>query len=236
MTPGSTSLADYMSGLYGAFGVMAALRHRDRTGEGQVIDVALYESVFRVLDELAPAYAMFGTVRGREGAGTANACPHGHFSTKDGRWVAIACTNDKMFARLCAAMERPDLAERYGNVRDRLAAREEVDRLVQEWTGARTLDEAMALCLREEVPCGPLNTIADIFADPHFRARGNLVGVEDTELGEVVVPNVLPRLSATPGSVRSLGPKLGDATEEILGAVLGLTPEEIAALRAEGVV
>ena len=110
VTPGSTSLGDYMSGLYGAVGVLLALRQRENTGLGQVIDVALYESVFRVLDEIAPAYARGGKVRDPEGAGTLNACPHGHFQAGDGRWVAIACTSDKMFERLARAMDRPELA------------------------------------------------------------------------------------------------------------------------------
>ncbi|MCH7832347.1 MAG: CoA transferase, partial [Proteobacteria bacterium] len=100
VTPGSTSLGDYISGLYGAVGVMMALRHRDQTGRGQVIDLGLYESVFRMLDEIAPVYAKTGFVRGPEGTGTLNACPHGHFPTKDGKWVAIACTTDKRFPRL----------------------------------------------------------------------------------------------------------------------------------------
>ncbi|MCH8835398.1 MAG: CoA transferase, partial [Proteobacteria bacterium] len=208
VTPGSTSLADYMSGLYGAVGVLLALRHRDRTGRGQYIDIGLYESVFRMLDEMAPVYGRTGKVRGREGAGTANACPHGHFQTRDDRWVAIACTTDKMFGRLAEAMGQPELASagRYGQQARRLANRDEVDRLASRWVGSMSLAEVMEICLAHEVPCGPLNTIADIFADPHFKARGNLVTIDDPEVGEVVVPSVIPRLSETPGRIAHLGP------------------------------
>jgi crotonobetainyl-CoA:carnitine CoA-transferase CaiB-like acyl-CoA transferase len=110
VTPGSTSLGDYLAGLYGAVGVLIALLHVRAGRPGQVVDIGLYEAVFRVLDELAPAYARAGIVREREGAGTRNACPHGHFPTCDGKWIAIACTTDKMFARLAHAMGRPDLA------------------------------------------------------------------------------------------------------------------------------
>ena len=233
VTPGSTSLADYMSGLYGAVGVLLALRHRDRTGRGQYIDIGLYEAVFRMLDEMAPVYGRTGKVRGREGAGTANACPHGHFQTRDDRWVAIACTTDKMFGRLAEAMGKPELASagRYGQQSRRLANRDAVDRLVGRWVGSMSLDEVMEICLAHEVPSGPLNTIADIFADPHFKARGNLVTIDDPEVGEVVVPSVIPRLSETPGRIAHLGPALGDANEDVLGNLLGLSGEEMARLR-----
>jgi succinyl-CoA:(S)-malate CoA-transferase subunit A/succinyl-CoA:(S)-malate CoA-transferase subunit B len=233
VTPGSTSLADYMSGLYGAVGVLLALRHRDRTGRGQYIDIGLYEAVFRMLDEMAPVYGRTGIVRDREGAGTANACPHGHFQTRDDRWVAIACTTDKMFGRLAAAMGKPELASagRYGQQSRRLANRDAVDRLVGRWVGSMSLAEVMEICLAHEVPSGPLNTIADIFADPHFKARGNLVSIDDPEVGEVVVPSVIPRLSETPGRIAHLGPALGDANEDVLGNLLGLSGEEIARLR-----
>jgi crotonobetainyl-CoA:carnitine CoA-transferase CaiB-like acyl-CoA transferase len=220
VTPGSTSLADYIAGLYGAFAVMLALRHRDATGEGQVIDVALYEAVFRMLDELAPAFASFGTVREREGAGTTNACPHGQFRCADGAWVAIACTSDKMFDRLARVMGRPELAapEAYGEGRRRLAARDAVDRLVGAWT------------------CGPVNTIADIFADPHYGTREVLVTLADEAVGPVVVPGVVPRLSRTPGRVTRLGPRLGEHNAAVYRRLLGLDDATIASLRAEGVI
>ena len=140
VTPGSTSLGDYLAGLYGAIGTLIALLHARAGGAGQVIDVGLYEAVFRVLDELAPAYADAGIVRQREGIGTRNACPHGHFPTRDGAWVAIACTTDKMFARLAKAMERPDLAaeNRFGQqappaggARDGRPAGRRLDRLAR---------------------------------------------------------------------------------------------------------
>jgi succinyl-CoA:(S)-malate CoA-transferase subunit A/succinyl-CoA:(S)-malate CoA-transferase subunit B len=238
VTPGSTSLADYIAGLYGAVGVLLALRHRDRTGEGQVIDLALYEAVFRVLDELAPAFARHGVVRDREGIGTRNACPHGQFPTKDGKWVAIACTSDKMFERLAQAMGRPELAAptAYGERGRRLQARDHVDGLVAAWTASLDRDRLMEVCLAGEVPCGPVNTIADIFEDPQFRARENLLRIADAAAGETVIPNVLPKLSATPGRVTSLGPALGNANEDILGGLLGLPAAEIERLRKEGAI
>ncbi len=238
VTPGSTSLGDYLSGLYGTVGVLMALLRVRAGGEGQMIDIGLYEAVFRVLDELAPAYARAGIVREREGAGTRNACPHGHFPTRDGKWVAIACTTDKMFARLTEAMGAPELAaaDRFGPQERRLAARPEVIALVEAWTRSLDREALMDLCLRYEVPAGPLNSIADIFADPHFEARGNLRAIEDRELGAIVIPDVLPRLSETPGAIESVGPALGGANDEVYGRLLGLTAADLARLRDAGVI
>ena len=238
VTPGSTSLADYISGLYGAFGVLAALRSRTQTGAGQVVDIALYESVFRVLDELAPAYAKFGIVRQREGAGTANACPHGQFRCADDGWVAIACTSDKMFARFAAAMDRPELAapEAYGEVRRRLAGRGALDRLVADWFAALPRAEAIQRCQAGMVPCSPVNSIADIFADPHYRARDNLVTREVAAVGPVTVPGVVPKLSRTPGRITRLGPRLGEHNAQVYRRLLGLDDAAIARLKADGVI
>jgi len=236
VTPGSTSLGDYMSGMYGAIGIMVALHHRDRTGEGQVIDMALYESVFRALDEIAPRYAAEGHVREPEGIGTVNACPHGHFPTGDGKFMAIACTTDKMFERLTKAMARPDLWEEYGDQNVRKANRDVVNGEVEAWTRSLDRDEVMRRCIDNEVPSGPINSIADIFADPQFKARDNLITVDVPGIGDVTVPAPLPKLSATPGEVRHLGPPLGNANEEIFQGELGLSADEVAGLRDRGVI
>jgi succinyl-CoA:(S)-malate CoA-transferase subunit A/succinyl-CoA:(S)-malate CoA-transferase subunit B len=236
VTPGSTSLGDYIAGLHGAIGVLMALRHRDHTGQGQVIDLGLYESVFRMLDEMAPAYARNGIVREPEGAGTVNACPHGHFPTKDGKWVAIACTTDKMFERLCRAMDAADMADAYGAQAERLKAREEVNERVGQWTAGLDRDGLMEVCLKFEVPAGPINTIADIFDDPQFQAREDLTTMTLADLGEVVVPSVLPKLSETPGVIASLGPRLGEHNQEILGGLLGISAEDLERLKKDGAI
>jgi succinyl-CoA:(S)-malate CoA-transferase subunit A/succinyl-CoA:(S)-malate CoA-transferase subunit B len=238
VTPGSTSLADYMTGMYGAIGVLMALRVRDRDGIGQMIDMGLYEPVFRVLDEIAPAYAREGLVRERMGPATVNVCPHSHYPTKDGKWVAIACTTDRMFERLARTMGRPELAEegRYGRVAARLGDQETIDRIVEEWTCSLTMAQIMERCVAGEVPCGPLNSIADIFEDPQFRARGNLVTLADEMLGDIPVPSPLPRLSETPGAVDSLGPLLGSANEEIYSGLLDLTDDELRRYREDGII
>ncbi len=239
VTPGSTTFGDYASGLYGCVGVLMALRHRDRTGRGQYIDVALYESVFRCTEELAPAYAASGFVRERQGPHSDIACPLGHFRTKDDKWVAIACTTDKLFARLCAAMERTELASSsiYGEQQTRLANRHDVNQIVRDWCDSLPRSAILARCREHRAPAGPLNDIADIFANRQFHARRNLVAVDDADTGEViVVPNTTPRLSRTPGGVRTLGPRLGAHTDAVLRDLLGMSEQEIARLRESRVI
>ncbi len=236
--PGTAPLGDYLSSLYGAIGILLALRHREATGEGQIVDIGIYEAVFRQMDEIAAAYGLFGKVREREGAGSFVAVPHGHFRTIDDKWVAIACTTDKMFERFAGAMGQPELAsaQRYGDQRKRLAARDEVNRIVIAWVGALTRNEVMKRCIDAEVPIGKLNSIADMFEDEHFKARGNLVRLAEEGLGEVVVPGVVPTLSETPGRVSNLGPPLGNATYEILRELLGITAQEIKRLRQRKII
>jgi crotonobetainyl-CoA:carnitine CoA-transferase CaiB-like acyl-CoA transferase len=238
LMPGSTSLADYLAGTYGALGVLMALRHRDRTGQGQSIDIALFEPIFRFLDELAPAYARHGYVRERMGADTVNVAPHSHYPTADGKHVAIACTSDKMFARLAEVMGRPELAEegRYGKVAARLEERADVNRIVAEWTGSMSRAEVLNRLKEGEVPSGPIYNIAEIFEDEQFAARGMLEKVMDERVGEITVPATLPRLSRTPGRIAHLGPPLAAQNDEVYGGLLGLSDEERSALRAEGVI
>ncbi len=236
--PGTAPLADYMASLYGAIGIMLALRHREQTGCGQVVDIGIYEAVFRQLDEIAAAYGLFGKIREREGSGSFVAVPHGHFRTSDDKWVAIACTTDKMFERLAEAMEQPELASTglYGEQSKRLAARDVVNEIVIDWVGSLTRDEVLGRCLEKEVPVGKVNSIADIFEDEQFQARGNLARIEEDGLGEVVVPGVVPRLSETPGRITNLGPSLGDATYEIMRELLDISADEIKRLRSHKII
>lgn len=237
VVPGSTSLADYMSGLYGAIGALIALRARETTGEGQVVDLALYESVFRVLDELAPAYQKLGQVRERMGADIGYVCPHSHYETADGKWIALACSNDEMFARLAAGMQMPGLASdaMYGRKEKRLAARDEVNRIVAAWVGSHPCADVLAICERADVPASLIYSIADIFQDPQYRARRNIKTMP-SRIGELAVADVIPRLSATPGDIRWLGAAIGEHSDEVLREVLGLRDTEILALRERGVV
>ena len=239
LTPGSTSLADYISGLYGAVGILLALRARDSSGNGQMIDIALFESVFRVLDEIATAYSWNGTVRPRLGVHTSNACPHGHFETADNEWISIACTNDKMFARFAEVMGCPDLSSpnQFGNYLTRIKHADEVNAIVSKWFKELNRADALEKCLKGSVPAAPVNSIADIFQDQHYKERGTIIGIYEPTLDEeIMVPAPLPRLSSTPGKIKNLGPTLGNANDEIYGGELKMEADQIIDLKRRGII
>jgi succinyl-CoA:(S)-malate CoA-transferase subunit B len=238
VTPGSATIPDYLAGLYGALGTLLAMQAREKTGRGQFIDIGLYEPIFRILDELAPAFQLNGYVRQRMGPGTVNVVPHSHYPTKDGRWIAIACTSDKIFARLAQAMGVPEYAEggKWGTIRQREAERATVDEYVGNWTKTMTRDEALATCEKFQVPCGPVYAIDEIFEDPQYKARENIAWIKDERVGELAIPNVVPRLSDTPGAVKWLGPSMGEHNDEVYKAWLKLDDAEIERLTAARVI
>lgn len=238
VNPGSATIADYLAGLFSGFATMVALEDRRRTGLGQVIDVSLYESLFRILDNLPAAYHKLGLVRERIGTSTPHAVPHNHYPTKDGQWVAIACTNDRIFRRLTVAMGREDMVEdpRYQTGADRVENREEVDEIVSQWTQSMERDALTKLLDDEEVPVSPINSIADIFRDPQFEARGSMIEVDDPVIGPLKMPGIVPRMGRSPGKVEHLAPALGQHNEEVLGGLLGYTTDQLAALREAGII
>jgi crotonobetainyl-CoA:carnitine CoA-transferase CaiB-like acyl-CoA transferase len=239
VTPGTPTVPDYLAGVFAAVGALAALRHAERTGEGQVVDVGLYEPVLRVLDDAIAVYGATGYVRERIGSGTESAVPHDHYRAGDGRWIAIACTNDRMFARLCQAMGRGELADDPGmkTTAARLEHRAAVNELVASWVGGRDAAAALAALDAAEVPAAPVNSVADLFRDAHVAARGNIVQVASAVAGRLSMPGVVPRLTATPGRVTSPGPsRPGEHNEAIYCGRLGLTRDDLAALTARGVV
>jgi crotonobetainyl-CoA:carnitine CoA-transferase CaiB-like acyl-CoA transferase len=238
VTPGSATIPDYLAGLYGALGVMFALRAREMTGRGQFIDIGLYEPIFRILDELAAAYHHSGFVRERMGPGTVNAVPHSHYPTKDGKWIAIACTSDKIFTRLAELQGEPALAGegKWGKVKDRERYRAEVDAWVAQWTRNYALQDLIARCGEFDVPCAPVYSIAEIFRDPQYKARENIAYFKDPRIGDIAMPNVCPRLSDTPGSIEWLGPELGQHNEEVYLGLLGMSDAELGQFRERGVI
>jgi len=229
-------MADYISGMWGAIGVMAALRNRDVTGRGQFIDIGLYESVFRLLDETAPAFAKYGMVRERMGADTVNVVPHSHYQTQSGEWVALACTNDKMFERLAVVMEQPELAKKYPTSVVRVENRALVNSLVATWMGSHPLADVLKLTRDGGVPCAQIYSIKDIFEDEQYRARGNLLHIKDPRAGELVLPAPMPRLSETPPQFRHAGRALGADNDEVFGQLLGLTEKQRSDAAAAGVI
>ncbi len=235
---GSTTLADYLSGLYGAYGILLALRSAEQTGEGQFIDIGLYDGIFRFLDEIAAVYDKTGHVRERMGTETHSSCPHSHYPTKDGKWVAIACTNDKMFERLAKVLGQPELAhpEKFGIKKNRLANRNQVNGIVADWTSSYDREEVIRRCSEGDVPCGPICSIADIFNEEQFWVRGTLTRVKDERLGDLAVQGPMPKLSETPGEIKHLGTTGGRHNQEIFGGLLGISEADLTALNGEGVV
>ena len=232
-------IADAVAGLFGALGIVAAL-YREKVaprGQGQEIDCSLMESMFRVMDFLPIEYDQLGIVRGRLGNSSQYAAPGNVYRTRDGHWASIAASTQRIFERLCVALELTGVAEdpRYRTNPDRVRNREALDALVADAIARRTLDELAALLDAHAVGFSPIYDIADIFRDPHIAAREGIVSVDDDELGPVRMQSVVPRFSETPGAVHHAGPSLGQHNEEVLGA-LGYSGAQRAGMRERGVI
>jgi formyl-CoA transferase len=232
------SIGDSLAAMHAAMGVMMALHARQRTGRGQVVDTAIYESVLAVSENLITEYDLTGYVRERSGSVLPGIAPSNVYPTADGDMILIGGNGDQVFARLCDAMDQARMTDdpRFGDHAARGAHQAELDRLIGAWTGERTLDDLLTLLEAHGVPCGRVFRAPDMLADPQFRARQAIVETDHPVFGKVKMQNVFPMLSETPGAVRWPGPALGEHTEAVLSERLGLSPEEIAALRAEGVV
>ena len=228
---------DYMTGLFTAFGVMAALRHRDLTGEGQWIDAALYESAFRVMEYTATLYGRQKVVRERGGL-QHSGWPGGAYQTQDGHWIVFTAPAQHLFERLCAMLGRPELPKdpRFASAAERPRNLGFILDLATQWFAERTADKAIEALKAADVPHSPIMSMADIFADPHFAARQMLIDVPAEGLGTLPQPGVIPKLSLTPGRADFAGAALGRHTDEILSGLLGMSAAEIARLREDKVI
>ncbi|MGH2723076.1 MAG: CaiB/BaiF CoA transferase family protein [Actinomycetota bacterium] len=233
------ALADEVAALLGAYAVMVALYHRDhRGGTGQVIDQSLFEGLFQLTGPIPTAYDRLGLVTGRHGNRLPYVAPRGAFRTADDRWVALSGTSQSIAHRILAAIDRPELATdpRFATNEARLKHVDELDSLIEGWVGAHSLQEVMAAFEAHEAAAAPIYDIQQIFSDLQYGARGTIVHVPDEELGSVVMPDVQPRLSGTPGRIRHAGLPMGTANDDVYGTELGLSEEELARLRDAGVI
>ena len=237
----SYSLLDYITGVYTAFAAVSALYHRDTTEgepEGQMVEMGLYESLFRMLEFLIAEYDQTGKVRGRSPGLAGHSSPAGTYETKDDKFVVLVCSTDPTFDRLADAMGRKDMLtdNRYYTNAERLKNDNEVQKIVSDWIKQFTLNDLQEKLDEFGVPVSPILSIEDIFEDEHYKARENIVEVEHPRLGTIKVPGVIPKFSKTPGSIRYRAPELGEHNEEILGKQLGISKEELAVLKEKGVI
>ena len=234
----AVSMTDYITGLYAAFGATMALLARGRNGRGQVVDAALYESAFSFMEPWIPAYDKTGFVANRCGSRLPESTPNNLYPTGDGQFIHVTAMGDAVFRRLAEAMGQPALAHdaRFATATARSTHVDEIDDLIAQWTNARPLAELEHVLEQAAVPAMRIFTIADIFADPHYRARGAIVRAPDPELGTVAMAQAVPRLSQTPGAVRHAGHRLGEDSRTVLRDWLGLDSAALDTLQASRVI
>ncbi len=231
------SIGDTLSALHGVIGILLALQHRHSTGQGQVIDVALYEAVFNCMESLLPEYSAFGAVREPAGSALPGIAPTNAYLCQDGAYALVAGNGDSIFKRLMALIERPDLANdpALADNAGRVARVAELDAAIGAWTAQRPVHQVLQALDRVAVPAGRIYTVADIAADPHYRARGMLQTLEMDDGSTMTVPGIVPKLSVTPGQHRRNAPQLGQDSDQIL-TEMGLTADQIQSLKARGIV
>ena len=225
------SIGDSLAATYGCLGALAALRHRDLTGEGQVVDSSLYESVLQVMESLVPEYVISGYVRERSGSKLPGIAPSNVYKCADGDYL-IGANQDTVFGRLCQAMDRPELASdpRYATHVARGQNQVELDDLIEAWTQTLTIEQVEDKMLEHGIPAGRIYRAEEMLEDPHFAAREALVDVPHPRWPGLKMQNVFPKLSRTPGTIRSIAPQsVGQDNDTVYGE-LGLSPEDIAGL------
>ena len=234
------SLADYVAGLTGAFAGVMALYYRDTSGdrEGQEVDVSLYEPLFRMLEALVAEFDKLGIVRERTPFVAAGASPAGTYRTADGKWAVLVCSTQRTWERLPGAIDRPELLDdpRFATNADRVQHDDILDALLVDWFGGQMFDEAKARLDAAGCPASLVYSIEDIFSDPHYHERENIVEVEHPTIGALKMPGIVPKLSRTPGQVAFAGPALGEHNRDVFGELLGLDDERIRALADEGAI
>jgi formyl-CoA transferase len=231
-------LVDYIAGTYGAMAISMALFNRENGGPGQWIDLSLYESVVRMLDSLITRQDVLGETPTRMGNRYVNVAPSDVFQTRDGRFVFHSSATQTVFVRLMAAIGRPDITkdERYATNTARTAPGGDINDIVQAWFSERDLSEVMTVMTEHDVPCSPVNTMAEVTTDEQLLGRESLITRDYDQVGQVMMPGVVPKMSATPGGVRHAGPHIGEHTSAVFTELLGLSPDELTDLGKRGVI
>ena len=232
------SIGDSLCGTYGCMGVLAALHHRSKTGEGQVVDTALYEAVLQVMEGLVPEYDVNGFVRERSGSILTGIAPSNVYQCSDGP-IMIGANNDAIFRRLAQAMKQPELADdpEYATHLARGRNQTVLDNMINEWTAQFTIDDVDALMIEHSIPAGRVYRAPDMLADPHFQAREAIIEVETQQHGTVKMQNAFPKLSKTPSGVRRAAPAVpGQDNADVFGELLGIDDQELQRLKGAGIV
>lgn len=236
----SWPLADSVATVFAALGALSAIYHRDvqGTGEGQVVDVSLYEPLFRLVESQVIGYDQLGIIKRRMGNRMEEDSPRNAYETKDGEWVTISASSQRTFERLAKAVGRPDLITdpRYKDNPSRVGNADELDTILAAWFKDRNLPEALAILEEHDVVAGPIYDIQKIFADPHYAGREDIIAVDDPDLGRIRMQSVVPKFSKTPGRVVHPGLSLGYHNHEVYKELVGLTDDELESLRVEGVI
>ena len=230
------SIGDTLASLHGVIGILLALQERQRSGKGQVIDIALYEAVFNCMESLLPEYSAFGEVRQAAGSALPGIAPTNAYLCGDGGYVLIAGNGDSIFKRLMKAIGRNDFASdpQLENNEGRVKRVVELDAAIGEWAKKLSTDQALEILDAVSVPAGRIYTVADIANDPHYKARENIQTIQMQDGSSLQVPGILPKLSRTPGSIKTLAPNIGQNTDEILQEI-GLNHNQIASLKQRGI-
>ncbi|WP_321390555.1 CoA transferase [Emcibacter sp.] len=232
------SIGDSLAATYACLGALLALRHRDQTGEGQVVDSAIYESVLAMMESVVPEYSQTGFIRQRTGSILPKVAPSNAYPTKDGD-ILIGANQDSVFGRLCEAMSRPELAQdpRYVDHYNRGENQQELDDLIADWTRDKTADEVLDLMEKYAVPAGKIFTAKDMMENEQYKAREAIVKVDHPEFDKLYMQNVAPKLSKTPGHINWAGPtEMGAHNQEVYGSILGKDQCELGALKEAGVI
>jgi crotonobetainyl-CoA:carnitine CoA-transferase CaiB-like acyl-CoA transferase len=232
------SIGDFLTGLYSAFGIAIALIERSRSNKGQSIDIAIYEAVLGVMEDLLPTYQIFNTIRKPVGTSFARRAPANIYPTRDGGWVLISAGTDSQWRDLVELFGMPEIANdsRFSSRSKRGDYGPEIDEIVSTWTRKHDAEEILALLRSKNVPVGKVNTAADILSDPHIQAREVVAYVPDERVGTLAMQGVIPKFSRTPGRIAQSGGRIGRDTEEVYRSVLGLSSEEVAALQKSRVI